>query len=74
MAARPHQVDLKTVEAILAEARTQEAEVLSDEIPSDAVITRLGRVEVVELDGSTIPLGSLWETSPAALVFLRHYG
>jgi hypothetical protein len=34
----------------------------------------LGEVEVQELDGSTIKLGSTWESSPAALVFLRHYG
>jgi hypothetical protein len=74
MATRPHQVDLKTVEAILGEASVEEAEVLSDELPSDAAIARLGRVEVGELDGTTTPLGRLWETKPAVMVFLRHYG
>ena len=74
MATRPHQVDLRTVEAILADARKQESEVLSDEVPTDAAIARLGKVEVQELDGSTIPLGRLWKTKPAAIVFLRHYG
>ncbi|MEA2684073.1 MAG: hypothetical protein QOK05_2401 [Chloroflexota bacterium] len=74
MATRPHEVDLKTVEAILAEARHQEAEVLSPEVPPEKAITRLGKVEVEELDGSKIALGSLWEDRPAALVFLRHYG
>lgn len=74
MATRPHSVDLKTVESILAGARKQEAEVLSDEVPPGKAITSLGRVEVEELDGSTIALGTLWEKKPAALVFLRHYG
>lgn len=74
MPTNPHEVDLKTVESILAEARSQEAEVLSDEVPPDRAITRLGKVEVEELDGSTIALGTLWQTTPAALVFLRHYG
>lgn len=74
MAVRPHQVDLKTVAAILAQARKQEAAVLSDEVPSDAVMARLGKVALEDLDGSTTPLGKLWETRPAALVFLRHYG
>jgi hypothetical protein len=74
MATRPHSVDLKTVESILAEARQQEAEVLSDEVPPEKAITRLGKVEVEELDGSSLALGTLWEKRPAALVFLRHYG
>jgi hypothetical protein len=72
--ARPHEVDLKTVEAILVEARKQEAEVLSDEVPPDNAITRLGKVKLQELDGSTVALGTLWEDRPAAVVFLRHYG
>ena len=72
--ARPHTVDLQTVERILDEAREQEAEVLSDEVPSAAVIKKLGKVELQELDGSMVALGSLWAESPAALVFLRHYG
>jgi hypothetical protein len=72
--ARPHIVDLETVARILAEAREQEAEVLSDEVPTDAAIARLGKVKLQELDGSTVALGSLWADRPAALVFLRHYG
>ena len=72
--ARPHTVDLQTVAAILGEARAQEAEVLSDEVPPDSAIRKLGKVELQELDGSTVALGTLWEDRPAALVFLRHYG
>ncbi len=72
--ARPHTVDLQTVKAILAEAREQESEVLSDEVPPDSAITKLGQVKLQELDGSVVTLGTLWETRPAALIFLRHYG
>ena len=71
---RPHTVDLQTVEQILAEARDQEAEVLSDELPPQSAIQALGRVKLQELDGSTMALGTLWEHRPAALIFLRHYG
>jgi hypothetical protein len=74
MATRPHEVDLKTVESILKEARLQEAEALSDELPPQSAITRLGKVQLQELDGSTIALDRLWQTKPAALIFLRHYG
>jgi hypothetical protein len=74
MPTRPHKVDLDTVAAILAEAREQESEVLSPEVPSAAVMKRLGDVELEELDGSTMRMSSLWDTRPAAVVFLRHYG
>ena len=74
MATRPHQVDLQTVEEILREAREQEAEVLSDEVPKPSDMRKLGAVKVEELDGSTIPLAELWKDRPAAMVFLRHYG
>ncbi|HEY8740456.1 MAG TPA: hypothetical protein VIN56_07680 [Candidatus Dormibacteraeota bacterium] len=74
MATRPHQVDVKTVESILAEARRQEAEVLSEEVPPNSAITRLGKVKVEGLDGATTELGKLWATKPAAMIFLRHYG
>lgn len=72
--ARPHTVDLQTVQQILAEARAQESEVLSAEVPPDSAIKKLGEVKLQELDGSTVALGTLWESRPAALVFLRHYG
>ena len=74
MPTRPHKVDLDTVAAILAEARRQESEVLSSEVPNAAVMKRLGAVEMEELDGSAMRMSSLWETRPAAVVFLRHYG
>jgi len=71
---QPYEADLQTVEQILAEAREQEAEVLSDEVPPQSAIQALGRVKLQELDGSTVALGTLWDRRPAALVFLRHYG
>jgi len=35
---------------------------------------RLAPIELPDVDGRTVRLGSLWERGPAALVFLRHYG
>jgi hypothetical protein len=35
---------------------------------------RLAGIVLPDTDGREIRLGSLWETSPAVLVFLRHYG
>ena len=72
--ARPHQVDLQTVKSILAEAREQEAEALSAELPPATAIKKLGQVELEELDGGKTRLGELWKDRPAAMVFLRHYG
>jgi hypothetical protein len=72
--ARPNKVDLDTVARILDEAREQEAEVLSDEVPPESAIKKLGAVQLVELDGSSVKLGTLWDQRPAALIFLRHYG
>jgi hypothetical protein len=71
---RPRTVDLQTVEQILAEARDQEAQVLSDELPPQSANQALGLVKLQELDGSTVALGTLWEQRPAVLIFLRHYG
>ena len=34
----------------------------------------LATIELTDPDGETVILGSLWETQPVALVFLRHYG
>lgn len=34
----------------------------------------LATIELTDVGGETIVLGSLWETEPVALVFLRHYG
>lgn len=42
--------------------------------PSAKLMEKLGAVEVEELDGSRVTFGAIWEASPAALVFLRHYG
>ena len=40
--------------------------------PADA--DQLAAVSVLDLEGQSVPLGSLWEDVPAVLVFLRHYG
>ena len=71
---RPYTVDLEIVGKILAEARDQEVEVLSEDVPPRSAIEALGSIKLLELDGSTVELGTLWEQRPAALVFLRHYG
>ena len=71
---RPYTVDLQTVGKILAEARDQEVEVLSEDVPPQSAIEALGKVNLLELDGSTVALRTLWEQGPAALIFLRHYG
>ena len=35
---------------------------------------RLASIELPDPDGSVVRLGSLWEHTPAVIVFLRHYG
>jgi hypothetical protein len=40
--------------------------------PDDA--SGLADLVVLDLDGSEVRLGSLWEDRPAVLVWLRHYG
>ncbi len=35
---------------------------------------RLSQIALPDTDGHAVRLGSLWETQPAVLVFLRHYG
>ena len=34
----------------------------------------LADIGLPDTDGREVRLGSLWETGPAVLVFLRHYG
>lgn len=38
------------------------------------VAAKLAGLELPDADGNRVRLGALWETAPAALVFLRHYG
>lgn len=38
------------------------------------VADALAATEVLDLDGEPVPLGSLWATDTAVLVWLRHYG
>jgi hypothetical protein len=35
---------------------------------------RLGEITLPECDGGSVRLGSLWQSAPAVLVLLRHYG
>ena len=35
---------------------------------------QLAEIVLPDADGREIRLGSLWESSPAVIVFLRHYG
>lgn len=34
----------------------------------------LGELEVQDVTGATVRVGSAWEHGPAVLVFLRHFG
>lgn len=34
----------------------------------------LADVTVLDTDGESLPLGSLWQEKPRVLVFVRHYG
>jgi hypothetical protein len=36
--------------------------------------TKLANIVLPEASGGDVRLGSLWETNPAVIVFLRHYG
>jgi len=38
------------------------------------IASDLAPIDLANPDGERIMLGSLWETEPAVLVFLRHYG
>ncbi|HEV3231140.1 MAG TPA: hypothetical protein VG245_02675 [Candidatus Dormibacteraeota bacterium] len=42
--------------------------------PPAPVIEALGEVELPNLEGRAVRVGTLWEERPAALIFLRHYG
>ena len=35
---------------------------------------RLSEITLPDADESPLQLGSLWESQPAVIVFLRHYG
>jgi hypothetical protein len=39
-----------------------------------SVASKLAPIELPDADGATVRLGTLWESGPAVLVFLRHYG
>ena len=36
--------------------------------------SRIANIQLPDTDGNEMRLGSLWQTQPAVLVFLRHYG
>jgi hypothetical protein len=40
--------------------------------PGDAAT--IENIELLDVDGEPVRLGSLWEDGPAVLVWLRHYG
>ncbi len=44
------------------------------QLPPPSVVEKLGAIQVQELDGGWVELGSLWTERPAAIVWLRHYG
>lgn len=74
---QPRAADIAAVRSILTEAQKQEIVRLArspDSLPPDSALKGLGGVDVQELDGSWIRLGSLWKDRAAAVVWLRHYG
>jgi hypothetical protein len=40
----------------------------------DGLAAALAGIELPDADGRVIRLGSLWESRPAVIAFLRHYG
>ena len=71
----PHRTDTETVARIHAEAEAAAARApVAHKPPPAGVMARLADVEVQELDGTWTTFGAIWADSPAALVFLRHYG
>jgi hypothetical protein len=40
--------------------------------PGDAAA--IENIELLDVDGKRVRLGSLWEDGPVVLVWLRHYG
>ncbi len=34
----------------------------------------LGKIEIQDASGAPVRVGSAWDSSPALLVFLRHFG
>ena len=41
---------------------------------ADSLSESLANISLPDSDGREVRLGSLWETQPAVIVFLRHYG
>jgi len=41
---------------------------------ADSFSSKLAPITLPDPDGRTTRLGSLWESAPAVVVFLRHYG
>ena len=39
-----------------------------------SVAAALADIALPDADGKVVRLGSLWESAPAVVVFLRHYG
>jgi hypothetical protein len=41
---------------------------------SESLSSKLAAITLPDADGKPTRLGSLWQSGPAVLVFLRHYG
>ncbi len=41
---------------------------------AESFSAKLAKIVLPEAEGGDVRLGSLWETNPAVIVFLRHYG
>jgi hypothetical protein len=40
----------------------------------ESLSSKLAEITLPDADGNPTRLGSLWQSGPAVLVFLRHYG
>jgi len=43
-------------------------------VAESSIAAALAKVTLPDADGGPVRLGSLWESAPAVIVFLRHYG
>ena len=41
---------------------------------AESLAAALAPIELPDCDGKPVRLGSLWQSNPGVLVFLRHYG
>ena len=56
------------------ECRGSDLDGIISPMPTNTLSASLASIELQAPDSPKVRLGTLWETSPAVIVFLRHYG